>query len=348
MFLSLLKLTNFKNHILSEFVFKERIVIFIGRNGVGKTNVLDAIHYLAVFKSFVNLIDSQLVSFDAEFFRIDAQLENEYHVVAKYAQGKKTIEINESKITKYSKHFGHIPLILSSPADIFLFYGGSEERRRLIDYTISTYDREYLHDLNTYNSYLEQRNAYLKSNEVIDSSLLTHYDDQLIAYGFPLFKKREEFLGEFISYIDEWYKKISLQNEHIRLDYRSQLLDSDYRALINSSKEKDKILKRTSKGIHRDDIEISMNQVDIKKIGSQGQQKSLLYAIRLSQAELISKKLNQKVVFLLDDFSDRLDLNRRTNLLNYVSKIDFVSQWFITDTKEENFDTIPVKEIFNI
>lgn len=348
MILKQLKLTNFKNHTSTELEFKERVNVFIGKNGVGKTNILDSIHYLSVFKSFINLQETQLIHKDSDFFRIEGRFSNDYMVVAKYASRKKIFEINESKLKKYSEYFGHIPLIIACPADIFIFYGGSEERRKLMDYTISVFDKSYLYALNEYNAYLEQRNAHLKSDEPLDLTLIQHYDKMLVQCGESIYNKRRTYLSDLLKYIDSWYMQLSNKKEWITMKYTTQLENCEFSSLLEQSLEKDRILGRTTKGIHRDDLIIEMNGIDIKKIASQGQQKSLLYAIRLAQAELIHSKIDKKLLFLLDDFSDKLDATRMRNLLEIISKADFISQWFITDTKMENFEGLEKKMIFNI
>ncbi len=352
MFLNRLTLTNFKSHKCTSYDFTEKLNLIIGMNGVGKTNILDAIYFLSVFKSSLGVLDAQLVHFDSDFFRLEANFSYDYDMVITYNGKKKVISINQTKLVKFAEFFGHIPLVISSPSDIFLFYGGSEERRKLIDYTISSFDREYLYQLTQYNAYLDQRNAHLKNQEFVDEKLILLYNEKLVEFGILIYSKRVAFMNEFMICIDSWYKQISFSEDtkelKIELFYQSQLHLEDFKGLLTRSFERDKLLKRTTKGIHRDDFDISINKVDIKKIASQGQQKSLLYAIRISQAELISKYKEKQVIFLLDDFSDKLDSNRKRNLIRLIDSIEFISQWFITDTNETQFDSFITKSILRL
>ena len=334
-----LDLTNFKSHTKSTFVFQSKINIFIGQNGVGKTNVLDAIYYLAVYKSFLNHLDNQLMHFGQDFFRLEGQFDPHMEVVVKYNGRKRMVEVNDVKVAKLSERFGEIPVVVASPADVFLLFGGSEDRRKFIDYTISMESKEYLLSLNLYNAFLDQRNAYLKTEGTIEETLIAYYNAHLIKHGEEIFSKRKIFLEQFIILCNKWYARIAKSESNserpIEIVYQSQLHVHKFEVLLKTSQEKDRILQRTTKGIHRDDIEMSVEGIDVKKIASQGQQKSLLYAIRFAQAEWIFHQTNKKAYFLLDDLSDKLDINRKKNLLQIISEIDFVEQWFLTDTKED-------------
>ena len=343
MFLKRLELVQFKNHAQLSFDFSQRINIFIGKNGVGKTNILDAIYYLSVFRSHIQSVDQLNIGHGQTFFRLVGEFSQDYDMVVKYAFRQKSIEIKGVKVTKYSDVFGHLPLVFSSPADIFLLHDGSEERRKLLDYTISIYNKIYLAKLNEYNHFLDQRNAHLKTNEVLDLALLSYYDKQLIALGTYIFEARKDTIRELGLLIAKWSESLALSHENITISYSSQMIDHDYKTLMGLRLEKDKILKRSTVGIHRDDLKIEMTALDIKKIASQGQQKSVLYALRIAQAEFISQKLGRKVMFLLDDFSDKLDASRKLKLLNIIQSIDFVEQWFISDTdvnhlEEDNYE----------
>lgn len=337
MFLKRLELVQFKNHSQLTFDFSQKINIFIGKNGVGKTNILDAIYYLSVFRSHVQNADQLNIGHGHSFFRLLGQFSDDYDMVIKYALRQKSIEIKGVKVSKYSEYFGHLPLVLSSPADIFLLHDGSEERRKLLDYTISIYDKIYLFKLNEYNHFLDQRNAHLKTSELIDYTLLSYYDEKLVALGSYIFEQRKQAISELGQFITKWYQAIALSHENITISYSSQLLDHDYMTLLSQRHEKDKILKRSTVGIHRDDLKIEMSEIDIKKIASQGQQKSLLYALRIAQAEYIAAKTNKKIIFLLDDFSDKLDAYRQSHLLDIIQEIEFVQQWFISDTSSASF-----------
>lgn len=329
-------------------MFSKKIAVLIGKNGVGKTNILEAIYYLGVFRSFLNYQDQQLIHFDTDFFRIESYWEDDYKVVAKYQSKKKTIEINDVKVVKYSEYFGHIPIVLSSPSDIFLFFGGGEERRKFIDYTISVYDKVYLQDINLYQQYLDHRNALLKSSDKIDISLIAFYNEKMAQLGNAIFDKRRNFLNSYISRVNQWYQVISDKNDWIEIYYESQLIQDNLLQLLRDNIDKDILLKRTTKGIHRDDLSIEMSGIDIKKIASQGQQKSLLYAMRIAQAEWIYDHTQIRPIFLLDDFSDKLDEKRSARLLESIQRIDFVQQWMLTDIDAKKFENITDLETFYI
>ncbi len=348
MFLKRLELVQFKNHRQLVFDFSQKINIFIGKNGIGKTNILDAIYYLSVFRSHLQSADQFNIGHGHGFFRLLGQFSDNYDMVIKYALRQKSIEIKGVKVTKYSEYFGHLPLVLSSPSDTFLLHDGSEERRKLIDYTISIYDKIYLTKLNEYNHFLDQRNAHLKTSEVIDHALLSYYDENLVALGSYIFEQRKKAIRELGQYITKWYQAIALSDENITITYSSQLIDHDYLTLLRQRYEKDKILKRSTVGIHRDDLKIEMSEVDIKKIASQGQQKSLLYSLRIAQAEFMASKTSKNIIFLLDDFSDKLDETRRMQLLNLMQSLTFIEQWFITDTSPASFVSCQSIKIWEI
>jgi DNA replication and repair protein RecF len=347
-FLKRLELVQFKNHRQLVFDFSQKINIFIGKNGIGKTNILDAIYYLSVFRSHLQSADLFNICHGHGFFRLLGQFSDNYDMVIKYALRQKSIEIKGVKVTKYSEYFGHLPLVLSSPSDIFLLHDGSEERRKLLDYTISIYDKIYLTKLNEYNHFLDQRNAHLKTSELIDHALLSYYDENLVALGSYIFEQRKKAIRELGQCITKWYQAIALSDENITITYSSQLIDHDYLTLLRRRHEKDKILKRSTVGIHRDDLKIEMSEVDIKKIASQGQQKSLLYSLRIAQAEFMASKTSKNIIFLLDDFSDKLDETRRMQLLNLMQSLTFIEQWFITDTSPASFVSCQSIKIWEI
>jgi DNA replication and repair protein RecF len=333
-FLSHLELVHYKNHENQVFDFDSKFNVFIGKNGVGKTNILDAIYYLANFRSHITSLDSLNMQHGADFFRIYGQFQNQHEVLVKFAPKSKSIDINQVKVQKYSDAFGHLPLVLASPADIFLLHDGSEERRKFIDYTISTYHKEYLQKLNQYNHFLEQRNAHLKKSEQPDLELIKYYDQHLSELGTYIYGVRKDALKELNLDVVRWYQTIAKSDDQLSIDYNSQLHLSNLADLLKNSITKDTLIRRTSAGIHRDDLIIQMHNQDLKKIASQGQQKSLLYALRIAQAAFLAKKLKKKPIFLLDDFSDKLDAQRQSHLIEIMEYIDFVEQWFISDTEE--------------
>jgi DNA replication and repair protein RecF len=238
-------------------------------------------------------------------------------------------------------------LVYALPQDIFLLVGGSEERRKLMDYTLSIIDTVYLEKLMIYNKYLEQRNALLKK-EVQDASLFDFYNQQLEINGYYIFEKRNALFETLIPKIENWYAILSDKQEKIAINYKSQLTEASFSQLFKQSFEKDKILKRTTSGIHKDDLIFEIAELDLKKAGSQGQQKSLLYSLRLAQAEWISTHIYQQVLFIIDDFSDKLDEKRHQKLQEIINEASFVSQWFLTDTDKNQFDYITEIELFEI
>jgi DNA replication and repair protein RecF len=349
-FLSNIKFFNFKNHSQKAFAFTKKVNVFYGKNGKGKTNILDAIFYLTSSKSLLNFTDVQLIKHEESFFRIEGAIEKndqKNDIVIKYKPQSKSIELNEVKFKKNTEYFGNFPLVYALPQDIFLLVGGSEERRKLIDYTLSIIDMVYLEKLMIYNKYLEQRNALLKK-EVQDASLFDFYNQQLEINGYYIFEKRKALFETLIPKIENWYAILSDKQEKIAINYKSQFFETSFSQLFKQSFEKDKILKRTTSGIHKDDLIFEIAELDLKKAGSQGQQKSLLYSLRLAQAEWISTHINQQVLFIIDDFSDKLDEKRHQKLQEIINEASFVSQWFLTDTDKNQFDYITEIELFEI
>ena len=332
MFLSHLELVHYKNHENQVFDFESKFNVFIGKNGVGKTNILDAVYYLANFRSHITSQDNLCIQQGEEFFRIYGQFQNQHEVLVKFAPRNKTIEINHIKVQKYSEAFGHLPLVLASPADIFLLHDGSEERRKFLDYTISTYHKEYLQKLNLYNHFLDQRNAHLKQSEKPDIELIEYYNQHLSDLGQFIFQIRTDTILELKQDVIHWYQYIAKNDDQLCVEYASQLQHSQLSDLLKNSLHKDLAVRRTTTGIHRDDLAVTMQGQDLKKIASQGQQKSLLYALRIAQAAFLAKKIQQKPIFLLDDFSDKLDAHRQSHLVEIMQDIDFIDQWFISDT----------------
>ena len=350
MFLSNIKFFNFKNHSQKAFAFTKKVNVFYGKNGKGKTNILDAIFYLTSSKSLLNFTDVQLIKHEESFFRIEGSIEKndqKNDIVIKYKPLSKSIELNEVKFKKNTEYFGNFPLVYALPQDIFLLVGGSEERRKLMDYTLSIIDTVYLEKLMIYNKYLEQRNALLKK-EVQDASLFDFYNQQLEINGYYIFEKRKALFETLIPKIENWYAILSDKQEKIAINYKSQFFETSFSQLFKQSFEKDKILKRTTSGIHKDDLIFEIAELDLKKAGSQGQQKSLLYSLRLAQAEWISTHINQQVLFIIDDFSDKLDEKRHQKLQEIINEASFVSQWFLTDTDKNQFDYIKEIELFEI
>jgi DNA replication and repair protein RecF len=255
---------------------------------------------------------------------------------------KKVLKRNGKAYDKFSEHVGQIPLVIISPSDRDLVIGGSDARRKFIDGVISQQDKSYLQDLLSYNKLLSQRNALLKyfaANRTFDEVNLSVYNDQMISFGTSIFKKRKKFLEKFIPIFNEKHFIISNNNEKVNLVYKSQLLTSDYRTLLDKNLEKDKILQYTTVGIHKDDLSFEIGGFPIKKFGSQGQQKSYLIALKFAQFEFIKQQSNLIPILLLDDIFDKLDENRVSQIIELVNKNEF-GQIFITDTHSDRIENV--------
>ena len=358
MYLKQLSLINFKNYAEASVLFHPKLNCFTGANGMGKTNLLDAIYYLSFCKSCFNTVDSQGISFGHDFFMIQGLFNNsmeidEIYCGVKRAQ-KKVFKRNKQEYEKLSDHIGLFPLVMISPADTNLIIGGSNERRRFIDGIISQFDKLYLENLVQYNHILQQRNALLKQFYVtrsFDSISLEVWDEQLVKHGSYIHDARENFLKEFIPVFENYYKLISENNEQVHLHYVSTI-QQDYKTALENAIKKDCALEHTSVGIHRDDLDFLLNDNQIKKYASQGQQKTYLLALKLAQYEFIKNKKGVKPLLLLDDIHDKLDAQRFKKLIDLVSSAGF-GQIFITDTHTERMQNLfgrnnTDRKIFNV
>ena len=332
MFLKQLSLLNYKNLAQIEFNFEAEINCFVGKNGVGKTNILDAIYHLAYGKSYFNPLAVQNIKHGEEFFVIDALLEKnnkEEKIVCSLKKGqKKTIKRNGKVYEKLSEHIGFIPLVIISPSDADLIVEGSETRRKFIDSVIATLDANYLQVLIQYQKTLTQRNALLKYfalNQTFDADNLSIYNEQLSHSGQLIFEKH--------------HATISGGNEKIALHYESQLFDKDLLHLLAETLPKDRMIHYTSAGIHKDDLVFEIDGFPIKKFGSQGQQKSFLIALKLAQFEFVKNQSNTLPILLFDDIFDKLDAYRVQQIINMVND-DVFGQIFISDTHPERTEEI--------
>ncbi len=346
MYLRKLSLVNFKNFDSKTFNFEKKINCFVGQNGVGKTNILDAIYYLSFTKSYFNPIAVQNIQHTKNFFMVEGEYtinDRRETIICSLKKGqKKLLKRNGKAYDKFSEHVGQIPLVIISPYDRDLVTDGSDARRKFIDGVISQQDKTYLKDLIAYNKVLSQRNALLKyfaANRTFDAVNLEVYNEQLISYGSNIFDKRRIFLEKFIPIFNTKYQIISNDKEQVDLIYKSQLLISSYRDLLNKNLEKDKILQYTTVGIHKDDLSFEIGNYPVKKFGSQGQQKSYLIALKFAQFEFIKKQSNLIPILLLDDIFDKLDEHRVSQIIDLVNKDEF-GQIFITDTHSERIEKI--------
>ncbi|MDQ7947695.1 MAG: DNA replication and repair protein RecF [Pedobacter sp.] len=350
MWLKNITLLNFKNYAAAELSFSATVNAFVGNNGAGKTNLLDAIHYLCLCKSYFNPIDSQQIKSEEDLFLIQGDFErnqkNEKITCGLKRNQKKQFKRNKKEYDKLASHIGLFPLVMISPNDINLIMDGSEERRRFIDNVISQTDGSYLDELIVYNKQLLNRNALLKQVAItrkLDVALLEILNEQLILSGERIFEKRKQFLLDFIPFFNEHYQFITDSAEQVSLSYQSQLNEASFGQLLSQSIEKDKTLERTTTGIHKDELLFSIGEMPLKKFGSQGQQKSFLIALKLAQYSYLQKHKTFKPLLLLDDIFDKLDDLRVHKLMKMVSHHDF-GQIFITDTGKERVATV-FKEI---
>jgi|SRR5215217_4092123 len=338
MHLQQLSVINFKNYTEATLGLSDGVNAFLGDNGAGKTNLLDAIHYLTLCKSYFNPIDSQQIKQDADFFIITGTFnrneQTEAIACSVKRNQKKQFKRNKKDYTRLADHIGLLPVVMVSPNDISIIAEGSEERRKFIDNVISQTDNNYLDQLIQYNKVLINRNALLKAaadTGRYDQSLLEIFDDQLTQSGNVLFEKRKAFMGAFTPVFNQHYSFLTGEEEKVELIYESQLLQSNFETLLKKSSEKDKVLERTTCGIHKDDLIFYIHGMPVKKFGSQGQQKSFLIALKLAQYTLLQQAKGFKPLLLLDDIFDKLDDKRVEKLMQMVSNHNF-GQVFITDT----------------
>lgn len=344
--LNTLSLVNYKNFESQVFDFDVKINCFVGANGIGKTNALDAIYHLAFGKSYFNPIAVQNINHSAEFFVVDGSFtkyERIEKIIVSLKRGqKKVIKKNGKAYEKFSEHIGFIPLVIISPADRDLIIEGSDTRRKFIDSVISQSDKSYLTELINYNKVLSQRNALLKyfaANHTFNNDTLSIYNEQLHNYGTEIFKKRDAFLKTFIPIFKARYEAISQSKETIDLQYKSDLFDDELMDLLKKSINKDKAIQYTTVGTHKDDLVFLIDDFPIKKFGSQGQQKSFLIALKLAQFDFIKLQSGVSPILLLDDIFDKLDENRVAQIINLVDDEHF-GQIFISDTHAERTEDV--------
>lgn len=337
MYIESLKLCNFRNIETSELNFCPRINCIIGDNGVGKTNILDAIHYLAFTKSLAVGGDKHCIKNGENFFLISGifNINNEKDIVScNYIKDKKKIlTLNNVEYDRLSEHIGHIPIVFSNPYDANLIHLGSDIRRKFIDSIISQFDKEYLKSLIDYNRILENRNYLLKQyyEKKFDYENLEIWDELLCEKANYIFKKRTDFIIEILPFFSKYYNKISDEKENVTLTYSSQLQNNNIHNLLKINFEKDIRFGFSTSGTHKDDFIFLLDNEQIRKQASQGQQKSFIIALKFAQFDYIKNKLQIAPIFLLDDIFDKLDKKRVTIIAELVSDNNF-GQIFVTDT----------------
>ena len=344
-----LKLTHFKNYETADFVFSQRLNCFVGRNGMGKTNLLDAIYYMCMCKSHRGVNDRNVMQHGNDFFRLEGiffdkkSKKTKDKIVAKVQPGKKKeFEKNDVAYQKLSEHIGLLPVVIIVPDDTLMVMEGSEVRRRFLDNTLSQLDADYLKHLISYNKILKQRNSALKKfaeNRSFNAELLDTYDAQLIEPAQVICEKRKTFIDEFQAVFQEFHQAICNGQEKGTCIYRSSLIKEDFATQLKEAREKDKILTRTTCGIHKDDLIFRIEGHLLRKFGSQGQLKSFVLALKLAQYDFLKKNHSTQPILLMDDIFDKLDGGRVKQLIQLILEKEF-GQIFITDTHENRVEEI--------
>ena len=345
MWLKRISILNYKNLEQVELAFSRKLNCIIGKNGMGKTNLMDAVYYLSFCKSATNPIDSQNILHERDFFVIQGFYETdngepeEVYCGLKRRQ-KKQFKRNKKEYSRLSDHIGLIPLVMVSPADSWLIAGGSEERRRFMDVVISQFDREYLDALIRYNKALQQRNALLKAEMEPEEELMALWEEAMASTGEIVFRKRKDFVDEFIPVFQSYYAYISQGREQVRLMYESHAARGSLLQVLKESRERDRILGYSTKGIHKDEVIMELGDFPMQREGSQGQNKTYLIELKLAPFDYLKRTGNRTVpIVLLDDIFDKLDDSRVEQIVKLVAGDNF-GQIFITDTNREHLDKI--------
>lgn len=353
MYLQKIHLVNFKNYEEVEIQLSDGVNCFVGKNGEGKTNILDAVHYLSMCKSYMNTIDRQNVRFEQPFFVIQGNWIKEGSAVnincSVKLGSKKVFRRNKKEYEKLADHIGQFPTVMISPYDRDLISEGSELRRRWMDGIISQFNRKYLQQLQKYGKVLNQRNALLKNmaeHRLFDRESIEVWNVQMVDLAHSIHKVRQSFLEEFIPVFQKHYNEIGLEKEEVTLVYRSQLNEDRMESLLRKFEKKDAHTRYSNVGTHKDDLVFQIKGNPVKKFGSQGQQKSFLIALRLAQYEWLKKHLNTTPILLLDDIFDKLDQERVQRLMRLVSN-QFFGQVLVTDTDKQRVEGVFQKSELN-
>lgn len=341
-----LSLFNFKNYEEVALSFSQKVNCLVGVNGSGKTNMLDAIHYLSLTKSAFNTVDSQNIRFGEKVFSVKGTFvrgEKNYEILCGFEEGvKKMFKIDKKEYNKLSEHVGNFPVVLIAPNDLDVIRDASEVRRKFFDSIICQLDSSYLENLLRYNHHLKQRNSALKKfafSGRVDYDLIQAYDSQLLIIGDILFQSRSEFILDFKEMFQKHYAELSSEQEQVDILYKSEMADEKFNSRYKESLKKDLALERTTMGVHRDDYKFIIKNKPLKKFGSQGQQKTFLVALKMAHFEIIKNSKGYKPILLLDDIFDKLDTHRIRQLVEMIAA-DAFGQIFITDAREERTKTM--------
>ncbi|MDR1592235.1 MAG: DNA replication and repair protein RecF [Prevotellaceae bacterium] len=343
MFLQRLTIMNYRNITECNIAFSPKINCFLGRNGMGKTNLLDAIYYLSFCRSSINPIDIQNINYGQDVFMIQGNYlrnDTQEQIACSVKQRrKKQFTRNKKEYERLADHIGLIPLVLSSPMDTELIDGGSDQRRRFVDMAVAQYDRNYLNALMRYNHALQSRNALLKADSPLDSAVLDVLEEQMSACAKLIFDRRKAFIAEFTPVFQQYYMHIAEEQETVDLHYISHNEQGELAQLLREVRDRDRIIGYTSRGIHKDDLEMMLDNYPIKRRGSQGQNKTFLIALRMAQFFFLASACEQTPILLFDDLFDKLDALRVQRIIDIVASDKF-GQIFITDTNRNHLDNI--------
>jgi DNA replication and repair protein RecF len=346
MYIESLSVVNFKNLKDVQVEFSPKLNCLIGNNGAGKTNLMDAVYYLSFCKSFFTVVDQFNINHDEQFFMLNGnykRFDSNENIACALKKGQKKQFKRNSKIYKrLAEHIGLLPLVMITPSDVNLILGGSDERRKFMDGVISQFNQNYLDDLLKYNRALLQRNNLLKQfagGHYFEPELLSVWDDQMIEYGTRIHTERQKFVEKLIPVFQHYYTYISQGNEKVGLTHQSGLYEKNLDELLHDSMPKDRLAQYTTAGIHKDDLVFNIDEYPIKKLGSQGQKKTYLIALKLAQFDFIKEISGMNPILLLDDIFDKLDSSRVEQIVKLVSDDQF-GQIFMTDTNREHLDII--------
>jgi len=359
MYIESVSIVNFKNLKDVQVEFSPKLNCLIGNNGAGKTNLMDAVYYLSFCKSFFTAVDQFNINHDEQFFMLSGnykRFDSNETITCGLKKGQKKQFKRNSKIYKrLAEHIGLLPLVMITPSDVNLILGGSDERRKFMDGVISQFNQNYLDDLLKYNRALLQRNNLLKQfagERYFDQELLSVWDEQLMEYGTRIHSERQKFVEKLIPVFQRYYSYISQGNEKVGLTHQSDLYTKSFAELMQESLPKDRMAQHTTTGIHKDDLVFNIDKYPIRKLGSQGQKKTYLVALKLAQFDFIKEISGMSPILLLDDIFDKLDSSRVEQIVKLVSDEQF-GQIFMTDTNREHLDIILEKigtgyRIFNV